>query len=352
MASNRTTAIVQTLSTRSLFSASSLVAAACAVFLGCSPESPKLVPLPLVKKERVKDTGGNKVVFNRGVDILFVIDDSGSMSSHQANLANNIQVFTKAFAGNQLLDWHLGVVTSSMDGNSTGTLCRGGDGALFGCPNFVDRLTPNAATVLNTNLQPGTGGSGTEQFFSPVKAALTPPMVSGRNAGFYRSDAYLVVIFVTDAEEQSRMTARETYDFLLNLKGGDAAKIITYGVYIPSSSPSSCSRDESTLPTKLEEFFRISGAKTLGLCDADYGQKLAGLGDDLAKRISSVLYLTRPAQPDTIKVTFGSQVIPNDPKTGWVFDPARNALVFGQDIDMKPEPPGTQVEVDFIAAEY
>jgi hypothetical protein len=63
-----------------------------------------------------------------------------------------------------------------------------------------------------------------------------------------------------------------------------------------------------------------------------------------------VLYLSRPPQPDTIFVTFGSQTVPNDPKKGWVFDPVRNALVFGDEIDLKEEPQGTQVEVDFTAA--
>jgi hypothetical protein len=45
-------------------------------------------------------------------------------------------------------------------------------------------------------------------------------------------------------------------------------------------------------------------------------------------------------------------VIPNDPKKGWVYDPTRNALVFGEELDLKPEPTGTQVQVSFTAAKY
>ncbi|MBL7689409.1 MAG: VWA domain-containing protein [Bdellovibrionaceae bacterium] len=319
--------------------------------IACSPESPKLVELPLVKKERVKNTGDNKVTFNRAVDILFVVDDSGSMAIHQQNLSKNIQAFTQGFMANQMLDFHIGSVTSSMESSWSSTTCYAFGGELFGCPKYVERSTPNGIAVLEKNLNPGTGGSGNEEFFSPIRSALSAPLVNGKNAGFYRQDAYLAVIFLTDSDDQSSESAQDIYNFLLNLKGGDAAKIITYGVYIPTNV-SSCDRSGEPEPRKLEALFKIANGKTLGLCDADYGKKLAALGDDLVRRVGSVLYLTRPADPATITVAYGTQIIPNDPQTGWIYDPSRNALVFGPDIDLKPEPPGTQVEVDFIAAEY
>jgi hypothetical protein len=318
---------------------------------GCAEESPKLVPKPLFKKERVKDAGGTKVSFNRSVDILFVVDDSGSMSDHQANLAQNVKLFTQGIVANQILDYHIGVVTSNMDSQpfnpKPGQTWKG---ELWGTTKYVTRTTPAANAILEANLQPGTEGSGTEMFFTPVQAALTPPLVNGANLGFYRPDAYLVVIFLTDADDQSSMSAKDFYNFLLKLKGGDPAKVITYGVNIPTNDKS-CPRQEQ-VPTKLEEFYALTKAQTLGLCDKDYGIKLAALGADLVRRVGSILYLTRPAQPSTISVRFGTQVIPNDPRLGWVYDPARNALVFGDDFELQPEPAGTEVEVEFTAAEY
>jgi hypothetical protein len=319
---------------------------------GCAAESPKLVPLPMVKKERVRDLGGTKVSFNRKVDILFVIDDSGSMMDHQTNLARNVQMFTHGIIANQILDYHIGVVTSNMDyapyRPAPGATWKG---ELWGTTKYVERRTPSGAVVLDSNLKPGTDGSGTEEFFSPVQAALTTPLVSGPNQGFYRSDAYLAVIFLTDSDDQSNLSPGDFYKFLVNLKGGDPSKIISYGVYIPTTD-STCNRSGEPAPGKLEEFFRLTSAKTMGLCDPDYGMKLAELGADLVRRVGTILQLSRPAQEQTIKVTFGSQVIPNDPKTGWVYDPVRVALIFGNDIDLLPEPEGTEVEVDFIAAEY
>jgi len=318
----------------------------------CSPESPKLVPPPEAKPERVRDTSGIKVSFNRSVDILFVIDDSGSMSGHQFNLAKNIGLFTAGINANQVLDYHIGVLTSNMDSPPWRPAPGyGWKGELNGSTKFITKKTPNASRELETNLKPGIDGSGTEVFFTPVQAALTPPLVNGANAGFYRPDSYLALVFLTDAEDQSRLSASDFYKFLLNLKKGDADKIITYGVHIPSNI-SSCPRSGEPMPKKLEEFFKLTNATAFGLCDADFGVKLAELGADLVRRVSSVLYLSRPAQPHTIKVTFGTQTIPNHPDKGWIFDPSRNAILFGEEIELLPEPTGTEIEVDFVAAEY
>lgn len=319
---------------------------------GCAPESPKLVPLPVAKPERVRDVSDVRVSFQRAVDILFVVDDSGSMSTHQQNLAKNIGLFTQGMKTNQTLDYHIGVLTSNMDYQPWRPVVGyGWKGELNGVTKFVTKLTPGGDLELAKNLNPGVDGSGTEVFFTPVEAALTPPLLNGANKGFYRPDAYLAIVFLTDAEDQSRLSAGDFHKFLLGLKGGDADKIISYGVYIPSSV-SNCQRSGEPIPRKLEEFFKLTKATTLGLCDADYGMKLAELGADLVRRVGSILYLSRPAVPETIKVTFGSQTIPNHPDLGWIYDPTRNALIFGEAIDLLPEPAGTEIEVDFIAAEY
>jgi hypothetical protein len=330
-----------------------LVSALVSISLsGCAPESPKLVPPPEGKPERVRDVSETKVSFQRSVDILFVVDDSGSMESHQQNLATNIGLFTRGMKTNQILDYHIGVLTSNMDSAPWRSAPGyGWKGELNGTTKFVTKTTPNGDQILAKNLNPGINGSGSEMFFSPVEAALTAPLIGGVNNGFYRPDAHLAIVFLTDADDQSRLSATDFYKFLLNLKRGDPDKIITYGVYIPSNA-GNCARSGEPTPDKLEEFFKLSKATTLGLCDVDYGVKLAALGADLVRKIGSVLYLSRPAVPQSIRVKFGSQTIPNHQELGWIYDPSRNALLFGDGIDLKPEPPGTQIEVEFLAAQY
>ena len=325
----------------------------CAVTLGsCSPTTPKLVPPRTEKTEQVTDVSDTKVTFSRDLDILFVIDDSGSMAGHQQNLAKNSQLFTQGIIANQILDYQIGVLTSNMDDPPWRPVPGyGWKGELHGTTKFVNRKTVGGASILEQNMKPGTDGSASEMFFSPVQAALTPPNLQGANRGFYRPQAHLAIIFVTDSDDQSSLSAADLHKFLLQLKQNDPAKIIVYGVHVPSNVRG-CERSGEPEPRKLEEFFRLTKAQTFSLCEPDFGVKLAALGADLVRKVGSVLYLTRAPQPQTIVVTFGSQVIPNDVKKGWVYDPTRNALVMGEDLDLKPEPPGTQVQVSFTAANY
>lgn len=338
---------------RSVFATAAIISGVASAF-GCSELTPKKVPQKVGETEIVRNEGGNKVAFNRAIDILFVVDDSGSMEDHQANLAQNVKKFTSGIMANQILDYHIGVVTSNMERPPLSS--RPGQawkGELWGTTKYVSRSTPSGTSVLEANLQPGTDGSGTEMFFTPVQTALTAPLVMGANSGFYRPDAYLAIIFLTDSDDQSELSAKDFYKFLLGLKNNDPSKIIVYGVNIPSTDRS-CGRSTEPMPLKLEEFYKlanVTAAQNLGLCDPNFGMKLAELGADLVRRVGRVLYLSRLAAESTIVVTYGSQIIARDPNIGWVYDATRNALIFGQDMNLAPEPPNTKIEVYFETAE-
>lgn len=320
------------------------------VFLSaCSEVSPKKDPKPRIKPDEKVQDDGETVVFNPSVDILFVIDDSGSMATHQSNVAQNVDLFVNELRNNQILDYHIGVINSSVGGWNPRAAA---DGRLFGTPTYVERSTPNGMQALRSNLIVGTDGSADEKFFEPTALALSAPLVGTWNAGFYRPDAHLAVIFITDADDQSKgWDASTFYSFLVSLKSGDKEKILPYGVFIPVADRN-CDRSGEDRPVRIESFMRLAGGVSFGLCDPAYGQKLAEVGKILVERIGKLVYLTRPAQVDTIEVRFGSQIIPNEARSGWVYDPARNAIVLGDDIKWSVQPAGTRLSVTFLAAEF
>ncbi|MCM2283030.1 MAG: VWA domain-containing protein [Bdellovibrionaceae bacterium] len=325
-----------------------LCATAVMSLAACSPASQKLVEQPRGKFEKVKDKGDTKMIFTPKVDILFVVDDSGSMLNHQDNLAANIQLYAEELDKNKILQYRVGVITTSTDTYAPGP---GENGLLVGSPAVIERGTPNGVSVLAQNLKVGISGSGTEKFFEPVKSALTPPLVHNENAGFYRPEAFLALVFITDTDDQSSgVSSRQFYDFLTQLKG-DKEKVLFYAAYIPSLD-AKCNRSGEELPRRIEDLLFISGGKGFGLCDADFGAKLAGIGTDLVNRVGKRLLLSRPPDVSTIEVRYGNQVIPNDARLGWTYDPAQNALVFGDDVVFTDQGANTEVEVNFIAAEY
>ncbi len=158
----------------------------------------------------------------RNVDIVFVIDNSGSMQEEQANLARNFPVFMDELAGLQGADFQIASVSSDLGagtGSDNGCLAAGGDRGVF-CSvrgndfcarcgvdvtrgRFLRTVNPNYAgnirNVFTCMSTFGTAGCGFEHSIGALRAALTAP----ENAGFLRPDAYLAFVIMTDEDDCS-----------------------------------------------------------------------------------------------------------------------------------------------------
>ncbi len=321
----------------------------CGFFLStaCTKSSPKLEP---VTKEESKTSSEvipvSKDSFKPKLDILFIIDDSGSMATHQKNLAANVNLFAASIVQTKYLDYHIGVITSTAQGSyySLGNCC----GELVGTPNFVQRTTPNGLAVLAKNMIVGTAGDFSEKFFDPVYLALTVPNINMANKDFYRQDANLALIFITDTEDQSlQFDENSFYAFLSQLKGG-LDKIYVAAAYIPDNEIATCSGESWELKDydRLTNFFSMTSATTFSLCDMDFGDKLAEIGDKIAAQ-SQTMYLKQRPKEGTIKITLGGIEMPQDPKKGWSYNPVKVAIEFGSEIDWSLYPDGAFPQVDF-----
>lgn len=311
-------------------------------FTGCDNSSEKLVP-DLPKDVILNKTKENIAV---SVDILFVIDDSGSMSTHQRNLSKNISLFVDEIRKIEFLDYRIGVTTSSA---YTGESYKEGiNGNLIGQPKYIDRKTIDGDNILKSRLMVGVDGSSTEQFFQPSVLAFSPFAMKSMNSGFVRKDAFLAVIFITDAEDQSQISSQEAFDFLTQFKRGVRRRVVSYGAIIPSNSTTNCSRDEwNVKPQRIEDFIRLTQGLYFDLCDPNFGDQLAAIGENLARKATGEVYLSRRPNEKTIVVTYGTQVIPNDPLKGWVYSPRRNSLAFGPEVELSVQPQGTELAVYF-----
>jgi hypothetical protein len=92
-----------------------LLAAASALtaLSACDNSNPALTGPPrepvaaIVHKAVTETEKGLEVSFDNRMDILFVIDNSESMRTHQTNLKNNINKFIEAFASIDSIDYHI-----------------------------------------------------------------------------------------------------------------------------------------------------------------------------------------------------------------------------------------------------
>ncbi len=177
-------------------------------------------------------------------DILFVVDDSGSMAQRQANLATNFQAFAGRLAVLPVKnDFQIGITTTSVHRNVTQnptppntystvfpasqnpctSVPNAGQpypqGALVSVTGPADPtqrlqsttappriLAGSSATLgqdFTSNVFVGVCGSGKEQGLEAARLAVSEPLRSGANAGFLRPGARLAVIVVSDDDDCS-----------------------------------------------------------------------------------------------------------------------------------------------------
>jgi len=169
---------------------------------------------------------------DRKLDLLFMVDNSSSMSKLQNTMAANFRVFMDVFRDpttQELPDLHIAVISSDMGaGRWSSSLadahCNrpGGDQGAFhhtgvkpvGClgpdgPYIIDSYgdkgervnnygSGNIADVFSCIALLGEGGCGFESQFGSTLAALEQDQ-----GGFLRDDAYLAVVMLTNEDDCS-----------------------------------------------------------------------------------------------------------------------------------------------------
>jgi hypothetical protein len=176
---------------------------------------------------------------NRNIDILFVIDNSGSMGEEQAALGVNFPLFMAVLNGIEggLPNVHIGVVSSNVGVggyNIPGCIGQGDNGALQADGNvlvagqpkctavptgkkYIEDVLPDGATTRIKNYSGtledtftciatlGTDGCGFEQHLESMKRALDGTQPG--NGDFLRKDAFLAVIIIADEDDCSAVNS-------------------------------------------------------------------------------------------------------------------------------------------------
>ncbi len=168
------------------------------------------------------------IISTQKTDILFVIDNSGSMAEEQEAIATELPAFLDQLrqGGGVEQDFRVGVITTSVYLHAS----YGGQPAYFdeesykaqggrlqpvpdalGRPTterYLDMGDPDLLARFGRLVKQGTGGSGQETPFEAVHLAVTAPLATtpiaqGGNGGFLRDGARLLVVVVSDEEDCS-----------------------------------------------------------------------------------------------------------------------------------------------------
>ena len=268
------------------------------------------------------DDGTNGETGCKKVDLLFVIDDSGSMSDQQNKLTDAFPSFMaevdQALVVDKGIDYRVGVVSTDMAGTGHcllgGLICgQGHRGRLQHQPDRLNCTEVPTGRWIETGpvadvsaqfrcIASMDGGEFAEQPLEATRAALIDRVSDTEhyNLGFLRDDALLVLVIVTDEDDQSvwevsegmgelawplpnlfgQYTAVSDYwDMLVNLKGGFEERITVVGLHGDPSNDCPPGSDDPivTKAPRLHQFLNLAAPNSYwsDLCDEDFTTPLA-----------------------------------------------------------------------------
>ncbi len=318
----------------------------------------------------------NDVEINGKIDVLWVVDNSGSMQTSQENVAKNFSSFISKFK-DKGYDFRIAVITSdayrvapyvgaSADRAKFRDGANGKNSGVF----VINPDTPNLEQTFITNIMQGIYGSGDERAFSSIEWALD----STQNAPYIPSDflregAFLAVIIVSDEDDFSydggslnenysdtRMHKVQRYVEYLDqkMKVVDGARSSKYNVNAISILDDSCrlqldpgGNGAQKIGRRYIELADATGGVKGSLC-SDFGSTLADISSKIIQ-LRSKFYLGGEPNPETIRVIVNGQeiprVVPGVQEGGFIYDSSDNSIMFVGD-GYTPGP-GANIQVSF-----
>jgi len=292
---------------------------AWALLLACSSHVTSLVPeLP---PGQVKDTFEQQSLVK--ADILWVVDDSGSMEREQCQLGNAFPSFFQWLQGSKV-DYRIGITTSDL-GSKSGDV---GDNGNFVANVIVGNSqdpnvsnTPDPEAAFKDAIHVGTKGSAHDQSQEAARLALVKQaqlanqaIAANQSVLFLRPDAALFIIFVSDGFDYSPGDYEYYWRAYHQAKGIGNDNLILVSA-IAGDYPGGCDVTAGTLPNgciitadahidpgiHLYQLVTRSAGVFGSICDSDFDQTLNQIGIQ-AVGLQHRFHLSQPADPKSITV--------------------------------------------------
>jgi hypothetical protein len=357
----------------------------CSIHMSVTDKSAPVIAIP-VKGEGTYETQHTDVftqIKGDEVDILFVIDDSGSMSEEQQRLTSSFAGFISQAAVWDN-DYHIGVISLNVvDEAVIGRLNRGDKSKT---PRYIVKSNQAQSQFANlSNLGADGGSDEQEAGLQAAQTALAAPFTTdteiscstnsdcsndpnicadpancpytciegscgGFNKGFVREDAQLEIIILSDEEDQSSGSIAFYIDFLTNIKGwanvGRMHVNTIVGVEgVPQGgSESACVAADGGTAAEGKRYIEAT-TQTNGMygsiCESSFTAIMSDIAD-ISFNPKLQFFLSRLADPATVRVTVND--IPC--ADGWEFDSPSNSVIFDLEGGCLPQP-GDKIEVSY-----
>ncbi|MCB0408235.1 MAG: hypothetical protein KDD34_08530 [Bdellovibrionales bacterium] len=338
-----------------------LVMSSLVIFVGCGSDSTNYSLLP--SAEIFEQT----TAFNNKLDILFVISDKPSMSSHQAKLVASFATFINQFVSKGF-DFKIAVVTTSaymadptLNGYDSADVAEADFNDSDGTQNsgiyVITPDDPNILTDFAINAKPDKNTSGQDgRAFSSFRQALnsTRPI----NQGFLRPDSFLAVVIVDNADDFSgngrcvgcnvsgrynapTLDAVSVYKDYLETLTGTSGATARFNVSAMTQSASPCQGGQNMV--RIMDLANTTNGVIGDICQSDFGASMAEISNQIST-LSTQFFLDREPIVSSISVIVDGAVIAQDPNNGWQYNATANSITFhGTAVPAQ----GSQIMVNF-----
>ena len=255
------------------------------------------------------------------VDILFVIDNSGSMSSNQTNFKTNFASFISVFstAG---IDYRIAFITT--------------DDADFVGGRIISPADPDPIASVNDIVDMiGTRGSAMEKGLEKSYEATSPGGDAAPGGSFLRDDARLVIIYVSDEPDHSGSSMSPS-DYATHFRSLKTSldRIVAHAV--AGDYPGGCTANGGAqFGDGYYDVVTSLGGSFLSICASDWGGSMNTLARESV--MTSTFTLTEHAIDGTIEILVDGVL-----STDWYYDEPINAIQF-----LVAPPEGSKIEITY-----
>lgn len=239
-----------------------------------------------------------------GSDILFVIDNSGSMCGNQSQLANNFDTFITVLSSSGY-DYQIAFITT--------------DNPRFAGPIITPLHADPVAEAASQISGIGCHGSAHERGMDQSMTATGTAGDAGPGSSFLRDDAKLVVIYLSDEDDFSTTSPSAMVARLDALKSSPDFRVAHA---VAGDVPGGCtSNGGATAGQDYYDLVNMTGGTFLSICAEDWGTPM----EELARESLAVsaFYLTDEPIESTISAEVDGII-----STDWSYDATINAVIF------------------------
>ena len=257
-------------------------------------------------------------VFTQGgpdapLDILWVIDDSATMSEEQEAVAATFHAFAETLVTSGT-DFQLGVTTTDVEALG---------GALVG--PVLSAETEDLDEAFAAQAAVGSSGSRDEPPLEAVRLATSEPLLSGDNADLFRSNADLAVVILTDEDDQSPDDVGTYLAELATAFGASGFRVSA----IAGGLPAGCNAPHASAEAaeRVIEAVEATGGDFESICELDFEPVMTTLALGAAG-MSDRFALTALPDLETMEVFVDGAQLHARLADGWRYEGADNAIVF------------------------